>query len=220
MLEMLEIDPPGEVCGSVIWLHGLGADGHDFEPLLREWDLSARLGVRFVLPHAPVRPVTLNAGARMRAWYDIRDLSLTEGEDIEGIEAARGQIVGLLEAETRRGIPRDRLVLAGFSQGGALSLYTALRMEAPPAAVLGLSCYLPLRERLAQAVRARPGTLAIRIDHGDQDPVVPLAAAERARDAIAATGHAVEFHVWPMAHSLCPPQIDSLHAWLVARFGA
>jgi len=219
MLEMSEIEPQGEAKCSVIWLHGLGADGHDFEPLIREWGLADRLGVHFVLPHAPHRPVTLNGGMVMRAWYDIYDLSFDQQEDREGIERARRQLLSLIEREKARGVSSEHILLAGFSQGGAVALHTALRTAEPLAGVLALSCYLPLAGTLATEKRADPEQLLIRMDHGEQDPVVPILAAQRSRDVLEAQGYHVEFHTWPMQHSLCPPQLQSLYGWLVDRLG-
>lgn len=217
MLEMLEIEPQGEVRSTVIWLHGLGADGHDFEPLLRDWGLADSHGIRFILPHAPRQPVTLNGGMVMRAWYDIYALSLNREEDHEGIETARQQLLSLITRERDRGITSERIVLAGFSQGGAVVLHTALRMAEPLAGVLVLSGYLPLASRLAVEKQADPAQLVIRMDHGEQDPVVPLALAEQSRKALEAQGYPVDFHTWPMQHSLCPPQLTSLYDWLIGR---
>ncbi|MGD2074491.1 MAG: alpha/beta fold hydrolase [Gammaproteobacteria bacterium] len=217
MLDQLEIAPTGSACCALIWLHGLGADGHDFEPLVRAWGLADELGARIVLPHAPRRPVTLNNGMLMRAWYDIHGLEWGGTEDGPGIEMARQHLLNLIERERTRGIAADRIVLAGFSQGGAVALHTALRFGQPLAGVLALSSYLPLGEALARERRAGPDTLIIRMDHGDHDPVVPLWLAERSRDLIEAQGYRVEFHRYSMAHSLCPEQLPSLRAWLVQR---
>lgn len=220
MLEMLEIEPRGEVKSTVIWLHGLGADGHDFEPLIRDWGLADRLGVRFVLPHAPHQPVTLNGGMVMRAWYDIYNLSLIDREeDSGGIETARQHLLSLIVREQERGIPSERILLAGFSQGGAVALHTALRMTEPLAGLLALSCYLPLASTLSEGKQADPGQLVIRMDHGEEDPVVPFVAAERSRDALEAQGYRVDFHTWPMQHSLCPPQLQGLYSWFIERLG-
>ena len=219
MLEMLEIEPQGEARSAVIWLHGLGADGYDFEPLVRDWGLVDRLGVRFVLPHAPRRPVTLNVGMVMRAWYDIYDLTFDRGEDDKGVETARQHLLSLIAREQDRGIPTERILLAGFSQGGAVALHTALRIAEPLAGVLALSCYLPLASTLVAEKQADPGQLVIRMDHGDQDQVVPFVAAERSRDALEAQGYRVDFHTWPMQHSLCPPQLQSLYDWIWERLG-
>ncbi len=217
MLEMLEIEPPGEANGTVIWLHGLGADGRDFEPLVRDWGLAEKQGIRFVLPHAPRQPVTLNGGMVMRAWYDLYDLSFDKGEDTEGIERARQMLLSLVSREVERGIPVQRILLAGFSQGAAVVLHTALRMAEPLAGVLALSGYLPQPATLATEKQADPEQLAIRIDHGEQDPVVPFAAAERTCRALEAQGYPVEFHAWPMQHSLCPPQVQSLRSWIAEK---
>ncbi len=217
MLETLEIEPSGAARCALIWLHGLGADGHDFEPLVRDWDLAAELGARIVLPHAPPRPVTLNGGMLMRAWYDIYDLDFVCGEDAAGIERARELLLTLVEREQARGISSDHIVLAGFSQGGAIALHTALRFRRPLAGVLALSAYLPLADTLPEQCCADPSALLIRMDHGDRDPVVPFPVAERSRTLIEAQGYQVQFHRYAMQHSLCPDQIDSVRAWLVER---
>jgi len=220
MLDMIEIEPKSPARSAVIWLHGLGADGHDFEPLVQQWQLADQLGTRFVLPHAPVQPVTLNGGMRMRAWYDIYDLEFDGHEDAEGIERARVLLQGLIEREHQRGISSENIVLAGFSQGGAVALHTALRWEKPLAGVLVLSAYLPLRQRLEAEKRADPGTLVLRMDHGDKDPVVPYRAALASRDLLLAAGLSVDFNSYSMEHSLCPAQIDSLRNWLQQRLQA
>ncbi len=219
MLELLEIEPPTPARSTVIWLHGLGAEGGDFEPLIRDWQLGEELGVRFVLPHAPLQPVTLNNGMVMRAWYDIYELSFRQGEDVEGIKRGRRQLLELVAREEARGVPSQRILLAGFSQGGALVLHTALRMDKPLAGVLSLSAYLPQPDRLATEKRSDPGSLVVRMDHGEQDEVVPLHWAERSCERIRKEGFEVDFHPYPMGHSLCPMQIDSLRAWLVERLG-
>jgi len=218
-LDLLEIEPEGPAGRAVIWLHGLGADGHDFEPLVQQWGLADELGARFILPHAPRRAVTLNGGMVMRAWYDIYNLGFGAGEDGEGIGQARQQVLGLIRREQQRGIRSDRILLAGFSQGGAVALHTALRCRAPLAGVLALSSYLPLAHLLAEEKCADPSSLVIRMDHGDQDPVVSFAVAERCRDSIQSQGYEVEFHRYPMGHSLCEPQMQSLRNWLVQRLG-
>lgn len=219
MLDMLEIEPEKEATGAVIWLHGLGASGDDFEPLIREWGLGKEIPLRFILPHAPLQPVTLNGGMVMRSWYDIYDLHHDSPEDAEGINKAREQLLELIQREQQRGIPGERILLAGFSQGGAAVLHTALRMETPLAGVLGLSTYLPLAGRLEAEKRAAPSTV-IRLDHGEHDPVVSLEYAEMSRDTIQKAGYKVEFNVYAMEHSLCVPQMKSLRAWLVARMRA
>jgi phospholipase/carboxylesterase len=219
MSEQLVIEPDGAARSALIWLHGLGSDGHDFEPLVRQWGLADELGVRIVLPHAPVQAVTLNGGMRMRAWYDLYDLSFDASEDLEGIERARDSLLGLIERERQHGIDSSRILLAGFSQGGAVVLHTALRFLQPLAGVLALSTYLPAPERLATEKCADPGQLVIRMDHGVQDPVVPYAAARQSAESIRAAGFAVDFHDYTMEHSVCPEQIADLHGWMRKRLG-
>ena len=218
-LDILEIEPHGNASSAVIWLHGLGADGHDFEPLAQQWGLADQLGARFILPHAPLRPVTLNGGMMMRAWYDIYDLAPGAGEDRQGIEKARRQLLALIRREQQRGISSDRILLAGFSQGGAVALHTALRFQLPLAGVLALSAYLPLAQTVADEMCADPARLVIRMDHGDQDPVVSVAVAEHSRDIIESLGYSIEFHRYPMQHCLCPPQTESLRAWISQQLG-
>lgn len=218
MLEQIEIEPRAAARGALIWLHGLGADGHDFEPLLRQWNLADELAVRCVLPHAPIQAVTLNGGMRMRAWYDIYNLDFDGREDSEGLERARGHLLGLIEREQQRGIDSRRILLAGFSQGAAVALHTALRDARPLAGVLALSGYLPLAARLGEQRQADPESLVVRIDHGEQDPVVPLHAAQLTRDCLQAHGFRVEFNTYPMAHGLCPEQLPGLLEWLRERF--
>ncbi len=217
MLEQLEIEPRSQARSAVVWLHGLGADGHDFEPLLRQWGLADELAVRFILPHAPVQPVTLNGGMRMRAWYDIYDLRFDGTEDTAGIEKSRRLLLDMLERERQRGIDTRNILLAGFSQGGALVLYTALRYPRPLAGVLALSAWLPAAGRLASEKRADPGQFSVRMDHGTQDQVVPYPAAQKSVEAIQAEGFRVDFHSYPMEHGLCPAQITSLQDWLRQR---
>jgi len=220
MLDMIEIEPKSPARSAVIWLHGLGADGHDFEPLVKQWQLADELAARFVLPHAPVQPVTLNGGMRMRAWYDIYDLGFDGEEDAEGIAQARQLLLGLIEREQQRGISSQNILLAGFSQGGAVALHTALRWDKPLAGVLVLSAYLPLRQSLAAEKRSDPGSLVVRMDHGEQDPVVPYRAALASRELLQAAGFDVEFNSYVMEHGLCPPQVDSLRDWMVQRLQA
>lgn len=220
MLEMIEIEPRGGARSAVIWLHGLGADGHDFEPLFEQWGLADALGARIILPHAPVQAVTLNGGMQMRAWYDLYDLGLDAEEDAAGIERARGALMRVVEREQQRGIGSENILLAGFSQGGALALHTALRYAPPLAGVLALSAYLPLRRCLANEKRADAQHLNIRMDHGLQDPVVPYAAAQQSVEWLRREGFQVDFHPYTMAHGLCPEQIESLHDWFFQRLEA
>ncbi len=219
MLDALEITPAAAVGSSVIWLHGLGADGNDFAPLIQQWGLPDLLGTRFVLPHAPMQAVTMNGGMVSRSWYDLYDLSLRQGEDHQGMLQAQQWLLELIKRENERGVANENIVLAGFSQGGAVVLHTALRMPDPPAAVLALSTYLPHRERLADEKTASTAKLKIRIDHGDFDPVIDVKVAEHSRDLLEREGYTVDYHQYPMEHSLCEAQMKSLREWFIEILG-
>ena len=213
LLETIEIETGTAPDAAVIWLHGLGADGHDFEPLVPELQLPARLQLRFVFPHAPVRPVTLNQGMPMRAWYDI--LQLGGGrEDEPGIRASQRSLGELIERERSRGIPTRRVVLAGFSQGGAIVLQTSLRYPERLAGTLALSTYLPLASTLAGERSAANLDLPVFMAHGTEDPMIPIDRAIRSRDALAALGYPVEWREYPMPHSVCLPEISDIADWL------
>jgi phospholipase/carboxylesterase len=204
---------PAEVQASVIWFHGLGADGHDFEPIVPELALD-ELPLRFVFPHAPIRPVTINAGMTMRAWFDVIGLDRRSPQDEPGIRESEAQARALIARENERGIPCSRIVLAGFSQGGAVALHTALRYPERLAGVIGLSTFLPLQHRLdAEASEANRGLPAF-IAHGTQDPLVVPALGEATRDALVARGHAVEWKTYPMPHAVCAEEIEDIRDWL------
>jgi len=198
-------------------MHGLGADGHDFEPLVPELIERNLPALRFVFPHAPVRPVTINNGYAMRAWYDIIGIDRRSAEDFAGIQASAAGIAALIQNENDRGVPTARIVLAGFSQGGAMALYTGTRHPETLAAIIGLSCYLPLvREFEAERAAANRST-PIFMAHGSQDPVVPYPLGDESRQLLVAAGYAVEWHSYPMPHSLCEPEVRDLRQWLAAR---
>ncbi len=218
-LESLIIEPPVAVTASIIWLHGLGADGHDFEPLVPELGQIER-GVRFVLPHAPRRPVTINAGYVMRAWYDIRRMDIAGDTDEAGIRASVAAVGDLIEAEIARGVPPERIVLAGFSQGGAIVLQAGLTCTRPPAGILALSSYVPLPDALPAEMTAANRGAPVFMAHGSDDPVVPFALATASRDRLAALGCQVEFRAYRMAHTLCAEEIADIRAWLDARLAA
>ncbi len=208
-MQALEIDTGPDPQATVIWLHGLGADGHDFEPIVPE--LGLRKSVRFIFPHAPVRPVTLNQGMRMRAWYDI--LQLGGGpEDEAGIRASQ-QLVEEMIAQSRES-GMKRIVLAGFSQGGAIALQTALRHPEPLAGVLALSTYLPLHATLEAERSAASRDSPIFMAHGMYDDIIPLARAEQSRQMLEHLGYKVEWHTYRMPHSVCPEEIGHLSAFL------
>jgi phospholipase/carboxylesterase len=214
VLDAIEITTGEQPSLAVIWLHGLGADGHDFEPIVPE--LGLRIPVRFVFPHAPVRPVTINGGMAMRAWYDILGFDRQAAEDAAGIRASAAAVTKLIDRELARGMASDRIVLAGFSQGGAVALQTALREPRPLAGVLALSTYLPLRATLAAERSAANSGLPIFMAHGTADPVLPLALAESSRRTLEALGYEVEWHAYPMPHSVCVEEISAIGAWLAA----
>ena len=215
LLETVEIATGPKPRLAVIWLHGLGADGYDFEPIVPELPLP--VAVRFVFPHAPVRPVTVNGGIEMRAWYDILGWGDKVPQDAVGIRASAAAVVRLIDREVARGVPAERIVLAGFSQGGAIALHAALREPRRLAGVLALSTYLPLAETLAAEMSPASAGLPIFVAHGTDDPILPLAMAEISRRVLDAAGYAVEWHVYPMAHAVCAPEIAAIRAWLAAR---
>jgi phospholipase/carboxylesterase len=197
---------------AVIWLHGLGADGHDFEPIVPELDLPVT--VRFVFPHAPVRRVTINQGMPMRAWYDIVSLDRSSVEDENGIRDSQQAVHALIDAEVRRGTPARRIFLAGFSQGGAVALYTALRYPERLCGVIALSTYLPLRAAAESERSAVNADLPIFMAHGSADAVIPEALAADSRRWLEAMGYTVEWHRYAMAHNVCIDEISDLGAWM------
>jgi phospholipase/carboxylesterase len=207
----------GAADAAVIWMHGLGADGFDFVSLVPELGLAADSRIRFVFPHADVRPVTVNAGYSMRAWYDIKSLTPEGRDDEEGLEATRARIEGYIARECAGGVAARRIVVAGFSQGGAVALHVGLRHDEGLAGILALSCYLPLREKLAvQSTNANKRT-PILMCHGRDDVVVLPAFGELSRDALLAAGHPVDWRLYFMAHSLCREQVADIAQWLKVR---
>jgi phospholipase/carboxylesterase len=213
--DAVEVETGRAPTGSVIWLHGLGADGHDFEPIVPELVRPDERALRFVFPHAPVRPVTLNAGYRMRAWYDIAALDRRTAEDETGIRASQQAIAGLIRRENERGIPTERIVLAGFSQGGAMALYAGPRYPEKLAGIMGLSCYLLLGgHRLAAERSAANQRTPVFLGHGSQDPVVAPHLGEEAKRQLQAAGYAVEWHTYSMPHSVNPQEVADIAAWL------
>jgi phospholipase/carboxylesterase len=212
-MESIEIQTGPTPDAAVIWLHGLGADGHDFEPIVPELRLPPSLQLRFVFPHAPVRPVTLNQGMRMRAWYDI--LRLGGGpEDEAGIRDSQRLVEGLVQQQVQSGINASRIVLAGFSQGGAIALQTALRHSAPLAGVLALSTYLPLADKLKDELKKENRSVPIFMAHGLYDDIIPLARAEQSKKLLTELGYDVEWHTYPMPHSVCPEEIADIAGFL------
>jgi phospholipase/carboxylesterase len=201
-----------KVTGSVIWLHGLGADGHDFVPLVPQLHLPA--SIRFVFPHAPVRAVTINQGWRMPAWYDIQAISAEGPQDAAGIAESATRIADYLRRERADGIAADHIVLAGFSQGGAMALHTGLRFDETLGGVLALSAYLPVHDRLKLEASSANCQTPILMCHGRQDGVVALQLGERSRDLLLQLGYAVQWIEYPMQHELCPEEIHDISLWL------
>ena len=219
LLEVIETETAREPRTAVIWMHGLGADGHDFEPIVGELDLPESPGIRFVFPHAPMRPVTINSGMVMRAWYDVAALGGTRREDEAGVRQSQRAIEALVERETQRGVAADRIVLAGFSQGGAMALQTGLRHPERLAGLLVLSSFLPLPDTLAAEASPANRDVSIFMAHGTHDPMIPLARARDSRDRLLALGYRVEWHEYPMPHSLCVDEVADLSAWLQRALG-
>lgn len=218
LLDAVEINPAQPPRACLIWLHGLGADGHDFEPLIPELRLVDEFGVRVILPHAPPRPVTINGGMVMRAWYDVLSPEFGRAEDAAGIRQSEGLLLTLIAREVANGIPEERIVLAGFSQGGAMVLHTGVRHPRPFAGILALSCYLPLAESLAREHSEASRVAPIMMAHGVSDPLIPLALAESSRDRLRREGYSVDWHSYPMPHAVYPQEIRDLREWLEDRF--
>jgi phospholipase/carboxylesterase len=223
LLEAIEIETGDKPAAAVIWMHGLGADGNDFVPIVHELDLSGAPAIRFVFPHAPMQPVSINNGYIMRAWYDVKGGDLegrSKQADEKGVRASQAAIEALIERETIRGIAAENIVLAGFSQGGAIALQTGLRYSKKLAGVMALSTYLPLAETLAnEASQANRGT-PIFMAHGTDDAVIPLEMAARSRDVLVQHGYHVEWREYPMAHSVALEEIRDIAQWLKKVLGA
>ena len=213
ILDAIELETAPKPTTSVIWLHGLGADGSDFVPVVEALELPAA-PIRFVFPHAPMQPVTINGGYVMRAWYDILGADLARREDERGVRASQQLVEALIEREKTRGSPAARIVLAGFSQGGAISLQTGLRHPERLAGILALSTYVPILTSLAAETSQANRDTPIFMAHGTYDPIVPLAHASQSRDALVALGYAVEWHEYPMPHSVSPEEVADIGAWL------
>ena len=219
LLETVEHETAASPTHTVLWLHGLGADGHDFAPIVpqlvrREWP-----ALRFVFPHAPTRAVTINNGMRMRAWYDILDMNLAQRADEAGVDASVAQVEALIGREAARGVPASRIVLAGFSQGGAIALATAVRRREPLAGIVALSTYLPMPGRLARERTSAAASQPVFMAHGQFDPVVPHAGGQASAALLRDWGFKVDWHDYPMAHQVCGEEIDALAGWLTPRLG-
>ena len=208
--------------GSVIWLHGLGADGHDFESIVPELGVADQLSLRFVFPHAPIRPVTINGGMTMRAWYDILTLERGGPQDEAGIRESGRLLELLIERECERDIPHDKIVLAGFSQGGAIALHAALRYPHRLGGLMALSTWLPLQDSFDTEVvgntRAQSQELPVFMAHGSFDPMLPMALGQQSCETLEKAGYAVEWHDYPMAHAVCAEEIADIRNWLLSVY--
>ncbi len=217
LLETIELETAPNPTAAVIWMHGLGADGNDFVPIVNELELAGAPGIRFVFPHAPTRPVTINNGYVMRAWYDVSFGDL-EGRsrkaDEKGVRESQAQIGELITREMGRGVAAGRIVLAGFSQGGAVALHTGLRYPERLAGVMALSTYLPLAESFAQEAAPANAKTPVFMAHGTHDPVVPYAMGSGSRDLLQQAGYAIEWHDYPMQHSVCLEEVADIGRWL------
>ena len=215
-LETVEVLSGGDPAGSVIWLHGLGADGHDFEPIVPELRLPESLALRFVFPHASVRPVTINGGMAMRAWYDILSLDADDRADADGVRASSAMLENLIEREIDRGIPANKIVIAGFSQGGAVAIHTALHTSQDIAGVMALSTYMALSVDADSVTVSR--SLPIFMAHGRADPVLPMVWGRASADRLNELGFTVDWHEYAMAHAVCTDEIAAIAAWLTALY--
>ena len=220
LLETVEQETGASPQWAVIWLHGLGADGHDFVPIVPELLRDGWPALRFVFPHAPVRAVTINNGMPMRAWYDIVGMDFPSRADHEGVEQSILQASALIDREHARGVGPERVLLAGFSQGGAIALATGLRRKVPLAGLIGLSTYLPGADAAADAKSEAATTQPVFMAHGSADPVIPLVHAERSAELLRAFGFEVDWHRYPMAHQVCAEEIRDLVDWMSQRFAA
>lgn len=214
--EAVEVATGENPVGSVIWLHGLGADGHDFEPIVPELRLPRDLPLRFVFPHAPVRPVTINGGMAMRAWYDILSLDGAGRADAKGVRESTALLEALIRREIERGVDAGSIVVAGFSQGGAIAINAVLRAKDKLGGLMALSTYLVLPEELDNNSGHRD--LPVFMAHGSFDPVLPMQWGRASADKLIESGFSVEWHDYPMAHAVCPDEIDHIRAWLLSIF--
>ncbi|HET7371574.1 MAG TPA: alpha/beta fold hydrolase [Gammaproteobacteria bacterium] len=214
-LNAVEISPAGEARHTVIWLHGLGADGHDFEPLVPELRLPDELAVRFVFPHAPVRPVSLNGGYPMRAWFDVTALDRSTRIDLDGLHESEQRVHALIRRENDRGVPTERIVLAGFSQGGAVALHTAPRYPERLAGLIALSTFSLTNAALANEAAPANRDLPVFMAHGTLDPVVAPDLGHDSRDALTSAGFTVGWHDYEMQHAVCPEEVGDLRRWLL-----
>jgi phospholipase/carboxylesterase len=218
LIECVEITPNGTAKHCIIWLHGLGADGHDFVPIIPNLELPASLATRFIFPHAPIMPVTINNGYKMRAWFDIYEMSFTAKIDEKGILASKTSLERLIQQQIDLGVPSEHIILAGFSQGGAIALTTGLTYSKRLGGIIALSTYLPLPDKILANVNPANKTLPIYIAHGTQDNVLPYFLGESTAKLLEEAGHPVEWHSYNMPHSVCAEEIVDIGNWIKNRW--
>jgi phospholipase/carboxylesterase len=214
-LEYIEINPSAQPAYVVIWLHGLGADGHDFEALVPELRMPADLPVRYIFPHAPMRPITVNMGMVMRGWYDIVEPDVSRDVDFQGIEASAAHLTSLIQHEIEAGMPSERILLAGFSQGGVIVLHAGLRFKFPLAGILALSTYCPTLTSLGREQSTANQRIPIMMAHGRYDPLISVSLGEAARDRLLDLGYPVQWHEYPIQHELCLEEIQQVRSWML-----
>jgi phospholipase/carboxylesterase len=214
LLQTIEKETGANPTVAIIWMHGLGADANDFVPMLHELDLAGLPAIRFIFPNADTMPVTINGGYVMRAWYDIVATDLGRQEDEAGLRASQAKVEALIEREKARGIPAERIILAGFSQGCAMTLQTGLRQKEKLAGLMCLSGYVPIAAKAAAEHTPESLATPVFMVHGRMDPVIPVARAEQSRGLLQQWGYQVEWHDYPMQHSLCQEEVDHISAWL------
>ena len=216
LLDCIEINPSGRPTTTIIWLHGLGADGHDFEAIVPELRLPESLSIRYVFPHAPERSITINAGLRMRGWFDILDLKhRADSVDMDQFLESEDMLRALINNELQSGMPSDRILLAGFSQGGAIALRTGLQYQKQLAGILAMSMHLPTIHNLAPDLSPENRKVPILMAHGQMDPVIPLAKAIETREELFRLGYAVDWHEYPIQHTVCADEIQEIRSWLL-----
>lgn len=218
-LPYVEVNPTAEHKATVIWLHGLGDSGNGFAPIVPELQLDESLGIRFVFPHAPVRPVTINNSMPMRAWYDIKTLDFNSRADVTGVEESATQVEQLIEQEMAKGIPNNKIVVAGFSQGGVIALHIATRAKTTFAGVMALSTYMCEADKLSESKTDANLKTPILMCHGQQDEVVPMFLGHAAYKSLEANGFNATWHEYTMQHNVCVPEINDISAWLKTVLG-
>lgn len=213
-LPAIELETSTHPTHTILWLHGLGADGNDFVPIIQELELPFAAAIRFIFPHAPEQSVTINSGLVMRAWYDIKHINLKRHEDEAGIRHSQQAIAALIERENQRGVPSANIILAGFSQGGVMALHVGLRYPYRLAGIIALSAYLPLTHTFAPEAQVANTSTPIFMGHGSDDPIVPIQLAQTSKEFLIGAGHPIEWHEYRMGHSVCDEEIADISVWL------